>query len=88
MRLVVAMVCSTVAGFAFPTSLALAQLKTVTACQAEWRANKEVYHLKGITEKEYVDECRDLTAPPLLGPLSLRPDRVSPSPYPRPTSHK
>jgi hypothetical protein len=37
---------------------ALAQQKTVKACQAEWRANKADNQAKGITEKAYVAECR------------------------------
>jgi hypothetical protein len=60
----VAVVCLTVAGFSVPTSLALAEQKTVATCQAEWRANKAIYQPKGITEEEYVEECRDFTAPP------------------------
>jgi len=50
---IVAVVCS--AGFLIAASLALAQGKTVKACQAEWRANKAVLQPKGITEEEYVD---------------------------------
>jgi hypothetical protein len=59
-----AVVGSTVVGFWVAASLALTQQKTVEACQAEWRANKAVFQPKGITEKEYVDECRDFTAAP------------------------
>ena len=59
---VVAVVCS--AGFWIAASLALAQGKTVKACQAEWRANKAVLQPKGITEEEYVDECLDFTVAP------------------------
>ncbi|MGA8965076.1 MAG: hypothetical protein WB525_11365, partial [Pseudolabrys sp.] len=40
---------------AFP---AVAQQKTVKACQAEWRANKDANQAKGITEKAYVTQCR------------------------------
>jgi hypothetical protein len=60
----VAVVCPTVAGFWIATSLALAQQKTVKECQAEWRANNAVFQPKGITEEEYVDECRAFTAAP------------------------
>ena len=56
------MVCLTAAGLSFPTSPAVAEPKTVVACQAEWRANKAIYQPKGITEEEYVEECRDFTA--------------------------
>ena len=59
---IVAVVCS--AGFLIAASLALAQGKTVKACQAEWRANKAVLQPKGITEEEYVDECLDVTVAP------------------------
>lgn len=37
---------------------ALAQQKTVKACQEEWRANKADNQAKGITEKAYVAQCR------------------------------
>src|SRR6202011_3371818 len=40
------------------SSPALAQQKTVKACQEEWRANKATNQAKGITEKAYVAECR------------------------------
>ena len=59
-----AVVCSAVIGFWVSAPLALAQPKTVEACQAEWRANKAVFQPKGITEQEYVDECRDFRAAP------------------------
>jgi hypothetical protein len=32
--------------------------KTVSACRAEWQANKGAYQSAGITEKAYVDKCR------------------------------
>ena len=59
---VVAVMCSAVAGFWAP--LALAQQKTVQACRAEWQANKAIYQPKGITEQEYVDECRGFRKAP------------------------
>src|SRR5262249_57244902 len=37
---------------------AVAQQKTVRACQAEWRANKDANQAQGITEKAYVAKCR------------------------------
>ena len=37
---------------------AVAQQKTVKACQEEWRANKDANQAKGITEKAYVAQCR------------------------------
>jgi cytochrome c1 len=40
------------------TAPAIAQQKTVKACQEEWRANKAANQAKGITEKVYVAQCR------------------------------
>jgi hypothetical protein len=40
------------------SSPALAQQKTIKACQDEWRADKAGNQAKGITEKAYVAECR------------------------------
>jgi hypothetical protein len=40
------------------SSPALAQQKTVKACQEEWRADKAPNQAKGITEKAYVAGCR------------------------------
>jgi hypothetical protein len=51
-----------VAGFWAP--LALAQQKTVQACRAEWQANRPIYQPKGITEEEYIDECRGFRKAP------------------------
>jgi hypothetical protein len=39
-------------------SQAVAQQKTVRACQEEWRANKAANQSAGITEKAYVAQCR------------------------------
>jgi hypothetical protein len=57
MRAIVAIGCAIVGAslFSFP---ALAQQKTVKACQEEWRANKDANQAKGITEKAYVTQCR------------------------------
>src|ERR1700683_28630 len=41
-----------------PTGAAPAAGKTVSACQAEWRANKAGYQATGVTEKGYVEKCR------------------------------
>jgi hypothetical protein len=40
------------------SSQAVAQQKTVRACQEEWRANKAANQAAGITEKAYVAQCR------------------------------
>jgi hypothetical protein len=52
------------------SSPALAQQKTVKACQEEWRADKAANQAKGITEKAYVAECRGggATAQPAAPP--------------------
>jgi len=57
-----ALVCSVLLGAVFGSFPALAQHKTVKACQQEWRANKAAYQAKGITEKAYVAQCRAGTA--------------------------
>ena len=45
------------------TPLALAQQKTVSACRAEWRADKAANQAAGISEKAYVAQCRGGAAP-------------------------
>ena len=57
MRTIIAISCAIIGASAlsFP---ALAQQKTVKACQEEWRANKDANQAKGITEKSYVTQCR------------------------------
>ena len=54
----VAILCSALIGLGIASSPALAQQKTVKACQEEWRANKADNQAKGITEKAYVVQCR------------------------------
>jgi hypothetical protein len=63
------------AGVWAASSPALAQQKTVKACQAEWQANKTDNQAKGITEKAYVDVCRSssLTTAPAPTPAAARP---------------
>jgi hypothetical protein len=61
----VAVMCSALAGFWGAAPPALAQQKTEKACQREWAANKAIFQPKGITEEEYVDECRDFRAAPV-----------------------
>ena len=53
-----ALTCMVLAGTLGLSSPALAQQKTVKACQEEWRADKAANQTKGITEKAYVAECR------------------------------
>ena len=54
----IAIICSAIIGASFLAIPAVAQQKTVKACQAEWRANKADNQAKGITEKAYVTQCR------------------------------
>ncbi len=58
MRVVSAVCVITLLSSAFAAVPALAQQKTVRACQQEWRANKAENQAKGITEKSYVQQCR------------------------------
>ena len=57
MRTITAISCAIV-GVSVLSFPALAQQKTVKACQEEWRANKDANQAKGITEKAYVTQCR------------------------------
>ena len=54
---------SAVFGLMALSSNAMAQQKTVAACQAEWRANKAANQANGVTEKAYVAQCRGGAAP-------------------------
>src|SRR5215470_576541 len=54
----IAIICSAIIGASLIAFPAVAQQKTVKACQAEWRANKADNQAKGITEKAYVTQCR------------------------------
>ena len=57
MRTITAISCAII-GVSVLSFPALAQQKTVKACQEEWRANKDANQAKGITEKAYVTQCR------------------------------
>ena len=85
----VAVLCSALVGLAIVTTPALAQQKTVKACQDEWRANRTANQAAGITEKTYVDKCRagDAAAPaaaPPAKPAAAAPPPASPA-TPAPT---
>ena len=54
----IAIICSAIIGASFLAVPAVAQQKTIKACQEEWRANKTDNQAKGITEKAYVAQCR------------------------------
>jgi hypothetical protein len=45
-------------GLCVSSAPALAQQKTIKACQEEWRTNKAANQEKGITEKAFVTQCR------------------------------
>jgi hypothetical protein len=70
----VAILCSALAGL-WVAAPALAQQKTVKACQAEWQADKAANQAKGITEKAYVDQCRagGAAAAPAATPAAAKP---------------
>src|SRR5262245_16970138 len=57
MRTFIAISCAVIGAsiLSFP---ALAQQKTVKACETEWRANKDANQAQGITLKAYVTQCR------------------------------
>lgn len=57
MRSTVMIACA-IAGASLLSFPAIAQQKTVKACQQEWRANKDANQAKGVTEKAYVTQCR------------------------------
>jgi outer membrane biosynthesis protein TonB len=54
----IAIICSAIIGASLLAFPAVAQQKTIKACQEEWRANKADNQAKGITEKAYVTKCR------------------------------
>jgi hypothetical protein len=64
--------CLAMLGLLALPSAALAQKKTLKACQEEWRANKADNQTKGITEKAYVTQCRagDVSAQPASTPTA------------------
>src|SRR5262245_19455734 len=57
MRTIIAIGCAAI-GAAILSFPALAQQKTVKACETEWRANKDANQAQGITLKAYVTQCR------------------------------
>lgn len=72
---------------AFSNPPALAQQKTIKACQEEWRANKEANQAAKITEKAYVEKCRAesgkpaaTTTAPAKPPAATPPAAAPPKP--------
>lgn len=53
-----ASICTMLLALASANAPAIAQQKSVKACQDEWRANKDDNQKKGITERSYVAQCR------------------------------
>ena len=82
-----AVICSTLAGLMVLSSQAVAQQKTIKACQEEWRANKAANQANGITEKSYVDQCRAGGAPtqPTAAPAPSIAPPTSPGATARPS---
>jgi hypothetical protein len=56
-------ICSAALALMTLSSHAIAQQKTVRACQEEWRANKAANQANGVTEKAYVAQCRGGATP-------------------------
>jgi hypothetical protein len=55
---ILSVIGAAVTGMLVLSSPAIAQQKTVKACEQEWQANKAANQAKGITEKAYVTKCR------------------------------
>jgi hypothetical protein len=81
-RQIALFICSAALGLMSLSSGAVAQQKTVNACQEEWRANKAANQANGVTEKAYVAQCRGGAAPvqPTAAPAT------PPAPAPAPTA--
>ena len=62
-RQIAVVMCSVVFGLMTLFSHAIAQQKTVKACEEEWRANKAANQANGVSEKAYVTQCRGGAAP-------------------------
>src|SRR4029453_3239353 len=85
----VTMICSALIGLAALSSHAVAQQKTIKACEDQWRANKAENQAKGITEKAYVAQCRAGSATaqptaPVPPPVAATPKAAPRAPPPPP----
>lgn len=80
MRTTIAISCA-ILGVSFLSFPALAQQKTVKACQEEWRANKDANQAKGVTEKAFVTQCRAAgsTAQPAPAPAAATKTTTAPA---------
>ena len=65
-----ALVASAAVSIVLLSGPALAQQKTVKACEQEWRANKAANQAAGVTEKAYVAQCRSGAAPTTQAPAT------------------
>jgi hypothetical protein len=78
-------ILSTMLGLIVLSSGAIAQQKTVKACQDEWRANKATNQANGVTERSYVDQCRGRAAPIQPAAVPSQPAPAAPAQSPAPT---
>jgi hypothetical protein len=83
-------VCSALIGLAALSSQALAQQKTIKACEDEWRANRAENQAKGITQAAHVGKCRGSAIAPIAptttrsaAPAATAPTATTPAPPPR-----
>jgi hypothetical protein len=85
-----AMMCGGLLGLVALSAPALAQQKTVKACQDEWRASKDANQAAGVTEKAYVEKCRAggaaAPATPAATPASAPAPAAKPVPTPAPAA--
>jgi hypothetical protein len=81
----VTIMCSALVGFIALSSQAIAQQKTIKACEEEWRANKADNEAKHILLKDFVAKCRaaSTTAPPASAPAAAAPTAPPPAPAAR-----
>lgn len=87
-RRTVGFMCSAVFALMAVSSHAVAQQKTVRACQEEWRANKAANQANGITEKAYVAQCRGGGVTTAPTPVAPAPSTATPGPTPTPAGQK
>ena len=87
MRTIV-VISSAIVGALLLSLPAVAQQKTVKACQEEWRANKDANQAKGITEKAYVTQCRasGAAAQPAPAPAASTPSKKKAAAAPAPAA--
>jgi hypothetical protein len=80
MRTVLVAVCSAMVGFGMAASPVLA--KTAKECQAEWRAHRDIFEPKGISEHDYVEECSGFptAAPETAAGANPAPATAAPAP--------